>query len=57
MYYCFNFLPQIADPEFSFHYALGHTELASELAEQRKKRLLQVSNRFIQIYRPTFNVI
>mmetsp|Transcript_21803 Transcript_21803/g.27793 ORF Transcript_21803/g.27793 Transcript_21803/m.27793 type:complete len:535 (-) Transcript_21803:24-1628(-) len=57
MYFCFNFLKRIQSEEFSFQYALGHEELASDLQSERAAKLQELVDIFIPIYRSTFNLL
>ena len=57
MFYCFNFLLNLKDPEYSFHYALGNEEEAKEKNQKRIAKLKSIHDVFLPIYKETFKLI
>ena len=57
MFYCFNFLLNLKDPEYSFQYALGNEEEAKENNQKRIAKLKSIQDVFLPIYKETFKLI
>jgi len=57
MFYCFNFLLNLKDPEYSFQYALGNEEEAKEKNQKRIAKLKSIQDVFLPIYKETFKLI